>query len=120
MRGKIVLVPSKCASGRAGPRQLYRGVLCDALVGLPNRYLWYDSYNLKRLPPFRITRLSCIKHWALALVHEAEHVRQHHQDKGYSELKADRAVLRAQKVLGWGRLHLNQPFRFSDGDRYWQ
>jgi hypothetical protein len=115
MRGKIVLVRygKGVAVAVGGPRMWLRGTWCDAAVALlcekpPNLDdepgVSYQSYPLKRLPPFSITRLSYVKLWALALVHEAEHVRQHHAGKGYSELKAERAVLKAQKALSWGRL----------------
>ena len=115
MRGKIVLVRFGSGSAVGGGRMWLRGAWCDAAVSLMQRKppslddepgVCYESYARKRLPPFTITRLSFVKHWALALVHEAEHVRQHYAGKGYSELKAERAVLKAQKALGWGRLRI--------------
>ena len=58
----------------------------------------------KRLPRFRVTSLTPAQRWALVLVHEATHVKQGQIARGWSELAADRSILKAQATLGWGVL----------------
>lgn len=103
MRGKVVLVPVGRGGGEAGGQYSRMGVVCDARAGFAEDRGFFASYRLKRLPPFAILNLTPIQCWALTLVHEATHVKQA-GTRRYSELEAERSVIKAQQALGWGRL----------------
>lgn len=96
-----------------------RTVWAHAKVVFKRYDTWYRSYRRKRCY-FWITELTPVQYWALSLVHEAEHVRQHIRlleavhagrrafgKQWFSEVEADRTVLRAAIRLGWGRITMH-------------
>ena len=106
MRNGTIYVAIGRGSGRAGIPSYSRRAnrVVSGYVDYAPNLTTYTSYPLKRLPPFRITGLTPTQRWALVLVHEATHVKQGQIARGWSELAADRSILKAQATLGWGTL----------------
>src|SRR3972149_4061443 len=102
MRNETIYVAIGRGRGRAGSppvasRRATR-VVSGYVAYAPN-LTTCTSYPLNRLPPFRIIGLPPAQRWALVLVHEAIHVKQGQIARGWSELAADRSILKAQAAL---------------------
>jgi len=122
MRGRRFYITRLGRWSRGGSLYHYKmagkTVWADAKVIYRSYDTWFRSYRRARCS-FWVFELTAIQHLALALVHEAEHVRQHtkmvqavhegRHEKGqqwFSEVEADRAALRAAIRLGWGRVEM--------------
>lgn len=103
MRNKVVYATVGTGGGQAGFKRYRMGVLADVCASFNPGLTEYRSYYLPRIPPFYITKLSPEQRWAFLLVHEAAHIKQRMTTRRYSEVEAERAVLRAHAKLNWGR-----------------